>query len=347
MRRPTWLWHARWAPRQGGRAWVGLLLRLAVSGLLLSWVFTRQADLNSAWRQLAGAKVGYVAGGFGLFALGEFLTILKWRLLLASQGVRCRLLFLTRAMLVGEFYSMFLPTSVGGDVVRIALTRTAAGSASVAASAALMQRNSGMGGLLVLALVAASLEPIQLGVFHGPWALLDDLRFWFGGVAVAYASVNAVLMSETVYRWIWSRRARRDRWPRLVDRVLSFSDRFHRSTQQLRSVFPAALGISVATQLLDCGMGWLAAKAIGAEISLSQACIFVPAATLTSLLPVSLNGIGVRELSYVALCQRIGLKAEQGIALSTIHFASLLGLAFLGGLWHIVAPVHQEESKRQ
>lgn len=314
------------------------MLRVGVTVILLVWIFTRQADLVGALRVLGRAVPAYVALGFLLFLIGELITVYKWQLLLKSQGVHCRFFDLTRAMLIGEFYSMFLPSSVGGDVARIALTRAAAGSTSVAASAALMQRNTGMGGLLILALIATSLVEIRFGVFGGAVAAFDNLRTWFAVVAGVYAAINMVLFSERVRTLLWRRLAKPATHLPILARFISFADAFHGATGDMRKVFPVALLLSVLTQFLDCLMGWCAARAIGAPMSVTEACVFVPAATLTALLPLSVNGIGLREVAYLTLTSHAGLSKEQAVALSTIHFACLVGLAVIGGLWHLLSP---------
>jgi uncharacterized protein (TIRG00374 family) len=332
------LGHSGWSlPSRGAVDW-GMLARVAVSVILIVWISTRQADLAGVLRTLKGAHAGFIILGFALFLAGEVLTTIKWRLLLLAMGTRCALRDLLRAMLIGEFYSMFLPTSVGGDIARIALTRSAAGSTSAAASAAIMQRNTGMGGLLVLALAATSLANVRLGVFRGPLALLDEVRTWYALVALAYAAINVILLSERARGVVWGRLRRHSRRGGLLSRLIRFGDSFHGTTAEMRRMFPLALAISVATQFLDCVMAWGAARAIGAPMTLAQACVFVPAASLTALLPLSVNGIGIRELTYVTLTRTAGLAPEQAVAISTIHFACLVGLALIGGLWQFFEP---------
>lgn len=315
-----------------------LLLRVGVSLILLSWVFTNQADLASAWATLRHARLSYVAAGFACFFVGELITVYKWQVLLRALGARCHFLALTRAMLIGEFYSMFLPTSVGGDVARIALTRAAAGGTSLAASAAIMQRNTGMGGLLILALVGTSLVRISLGLFSGPLVILNDLRTWFALLAVCYAAINVVLLSDRVRNALWTRWKSRCQENSFLGRTIAFADNFHAATRNMGGVFALALVISCVTQFLDCLMGWCASRAIGANLSVAEACVFVPAATLTALLPLSINGIGIREVAYVTLTKHAGLSPEQAVALSMIHFACLVMLALCGGIWHLLQP---------
>ncbi|MGB9690904.1 MAG: lysylphosphatidylglycerol synthase transmembrane domain-containing protein [Candidatus Sumerlaeaceae bacterium] len=339
MIKPTkWKRSGAWRFSNHGRMAWQLLLRMAVSAILLTWIFTRQADLAGALRVLQGAMPSFLALGFALFFVGELLTVYKWQILLRTVGVRCGFLDLTRAMLIGEFYSMFLPTSVGGDVCRIALTRSAAGSTSVAASAALMQRNTGMGGLLVLALVATSFVDTRFGLFSGPLAVFDRLITWFALIALVYMAINIVLLSEKARVLLWCRLAKPAAHLPLLGRLIRFADDFHVATRNMRLVFPAALLLSMLTQFLDCLMGWCAGQAISARLSVAQACVFVPAATLIALLPFSVNGIGLREVAYLTLTSQAGLSKEQAVALGTIHFACLVGLALIGGIWQLLSP---------
>jgi|GEM_PF-932339 len=332
--------------RSTRRHW-GFLLRLFASVVLLCFLFTRQADLREALRILKTARFDYLLLGFSAFAVGEFLTVIKWRFLLGPGAKHASLLMLSRAMLVGEFYSVFLPSSVGGDIARIAMTSKIAGSASNATSAALMQRNTGMGALLILAIVAATFQPVKLNAFSGTLMVLDDLRNWFLIIALAYGLINVALLSETVYRLVWKRKMERPVRSGLLRTILDFADRFHFSTHQLRGRFLLALALSLITQFLDCVMGWCAARAIGADISLLHACVFVPTATLAALLPLSLNGIGLREMTYVKVTAAASLTPEQAVAISTIHFACIILLALIGGLWHLLQPTVAEVGTTQ
>ncbi len=328
----------RLSNREKGNVSAGFLVRIAVSVVLLLWIFNSQASLTSVLATLRSAEIRLLILGFALFACGELLTVWKWQYLLRVTGTRCAFVPLMRAMLIGEFYSMFLPTSVGGDVARIVLTRRATGSTSTAASAALMQRNTGMGGLLMLALIATSIENLRLGVFSGALAWLDYVRTWYALITLAYIVVNVLLLSDRVRSTIWPRLKPLGAKSHAMEQLLGFADSFHGVTAGMARAIPLALFISLTTQFLDCIMGWCAGRAIGADISLTQACIFVPAATLTALLPVSLNGIGVRELAYITLLRAAGLSQEQALAISTIHFGCLLGLALIGGAWQLISP---------
>jgi uncharacterized membrane protein YbhN (UPF0104 family) len=147
-----------------------------------------------------------------------------------------------------------------------------------------------------------------------------------------------VLLSDRVRNALWTRWKSRCQENSFLGRTIAFADNFHAATRNMGGVFALALVISCVTQFLDCLMGWCASRAIGANLSVAEACVFVPAATLTALLPLSINGIGIREVAYVTLTKHAGLSPEQAVTLSMIHFACLVMLAVCGGIWHLLQP---------
>jgi hypothetical protein len=77
---------------------------------------------------------------------------------------------------------------------------------------------------------------------------------------------------------------------------------------------------------------------LGLTIPFGNFCVFVPAITLASLAPVTINGLGLRELGYLVLLENTGATAEQAVGISLLHFGYLLSLGFVGGVTHWISP---------
>lgn len=336
----------------------GLLLRAAISLVLLTGVFMLQASLARTLELLANAQWPYLAAGIILAASGEVVTALKLKLLFHSAGHRPGMWEVTRSCFIAMFYNNFLPGSIGGDVARVFLLARSTGGKAVAAAGVFMQRNTGLAGLLVVALVASWLPPVRLALVERMPDWLNYVGVWFLFVAAGYVGVNLVLVSESLYRTVWDRLvpalysapvqgppAPAGIFRRGVDRLLSILRRLHGSVRLFSGGWGIALALSVVTQLVDCTLVMLAGLALGVDLPFRFLSICVPAVILASLLPISLNGVGLRELVYVFLMRRIGVEESTAVAVSLIHFGVHLLLSLGGGLLQWVgapAPVADE-----
>jgi hypothetical protein len=129
----------------------------------------------------------------------------------------------------------------------------------------------------------------------------------------------------------------------LRHKLLHKIQRFHDSLLLFRRGVPVAVGISVVTQLLDCLMVCLIAHSMDIRLPFGLFLVYVPAVAVAALLPVSFNGIGLREAVYVVLMGNAGVSPDQAVGISLVHFAFILGLAGAGGLIHWLQPIRRLE----
>lgn len=339
------------------------LLRIVIAGVLLTLIFSLRANASKTLEVLRHANIPYLVIGLAAAMLGEFLTALKWQRLLSGIGRNLGIGFLYAASLVGAFYNNLLPGSLGGDIAKIVLTAPKSGGKAPAAASIFLQRNTGFAGLLVIANFACWVPPLHLDILPERFALLNMPGVWFAAIALIYVAINFVLLSNSVYRIVWRSLSRnhdpgitndepsRGLWGRLTAALLPKIQRIHDSLLLFRRGLAVAVLISVITQLIDCFMVYSASRALGLAIPFRNFCVFVPAITLASLAPVTLNGLGLRELGYLVLLKNTGATAEQAVGISLLHFGFLLWLGFVGGVIHWISPSlvpeAREESKRE
>ncbi|GIX45052.1 MAG: hypothetical protein KatS3mg130_1460 [Candidatus Sumerlaea sp.] len=160
-------------------------------------------------------------------------------------------------------------------------------------------------------------------------------------IAIAYVAINWVLISERVYMAVWKHlgpdgQAPVTRWQRVGTPLRTL----HHAVRLCKGAWVGALALSVCTQLLDCTMAYLVGCGLGLGLSFTQFCVYVPAVTLAALLPITFNGVGLRESVYLVLMERSGIAKDQAVGLSLVHFAFMLILALAGGIWHVLAPLN-------
>jgi len=137
-------------------------IKCAVTAGLLAWLLGR-VDLRGIGAALADARPAWVGAAFALHFVGLLLSAVRWRLLLRAQGAEAPLRFLAQSLLIGTFFNNFLPSTVGGDLMRARDTAGHAGSGTGALAVVLVERASG---ILVLGFFALA-APLAGALGHG------------------------------------------------------------------------------------------------------------------------------------------------------------------------------------
>src|SRR5262245_34381230 len=137
------------AERRAARRYGLMAAKLAVSVVLLAFLFSR-IDVGSLWASARRASVPWLAAAVGIYLINVLISVWRWRLLLDAQEIELPWRMLLGSFLVAAFFNNFLPSNIGGDVVRIADTAKAAGSKTLATTVVLTDRVIGLIGLVLV-----------------------------------------------------------------------------------------------------------------------------------------------------------------------------------------------------
>lgn len=272
---------------------VSLLLRLAVSAALIAWVLARTPfhEVAAAFRS---ADPRWVLAALALTPFATLASVRRWQLLIRAQGGDATLPFLVRSFFVGVFFNNFLPSTIGGDTVRVLDTaRTGVGRAR-AVAIVFVDRFVGLLTLMSFAVLGALRAPSFF-----TWVM--------GGAAVlALIAVLVFMLPRTVE----TRFALH--WP--------------------GSVLARAFGWSLVLQALVVFNNYFLARALHVPIPLASFFLIVPLALFLMMLPVSINAIGVRENVWAFFLTAFGVAAATGVALAWLGYGLVLLQALVGGI---------------
>jgi uncharacterized membrane protein YbhN (UPF0104 family) len=294
------------AARQHAARWAGPAQVLAgVAGLAL---LARAVDPAAVVRQLSGAHAGWLLAALLTGCLSQLSAALPWALLLPEHpGLRWPLL--TRAFLRASFASQVLPTGVGGDAVRTAEVGRVVGYGGALAALA---------GSRVLGLLAMGLWAAAAGwTLAGDGAALPVSSSAFLGTVLAIGVV--AFGADQVVRRVPLRRAPRRMRQLLEDMATGLRGYRHRPAR-----LAAVLAVSLAGWGLNLASMVLFSRALGATVDWDVFAMVLPLALAVTLLPISVNGLGVREGLLVGLLARAGVGAVTGAAMAV--FVDLQGL---------------------
>lgn len=302
-----------------------LLVRLTGPALLVVviWKLDDKAALWGAAREASWPILGAAV----LLNLPVIhLKIVRWRGLLAARGYRYPLGRTYAAVLSSLSLGMLTPGRVG-DALRIQYVKREIDTPYTEGLAAtLMDRFCD---LYVLAGVAA------LGVVHFASILRSDLTYatW---VAVAIALVAPLSLLAKGPAELFGRVLRR------------FTERWHASLDGLLKGLRALVGeslvyavpLTIVAFAVNYLQGWLIARAIGIDLSYIDVASLLAATSLLGLLPISISGIGVRELFLALVFPALGFLPAQGVAFGLLVFLCINLATILVGFvaWQLAPP---------
>jgi uncharacterized protein (TIRG00374 family) len=305
--------------------WALKIYRLLVSVGLIVFLIHR-LDLGEVANHLRFIAVVPLI----LAALLDFAMIgansLRWSLLLRAKGMHFSQTRLLYFYLVGNFFSAFLPTSVGGDFVRVVGLSTDTDRRADVLASVVVERLLGFFVLLPMGLLAIPLVGRQLV----DWKLM--LTVWLLAGAIFVAAF--VVLQRPVAR----------RLSRVLDPLLGLFGRF-KARERMGSAYEAivtygscrwaisaGLALSVVSRLLWIGGCFLIGRAFSLNLSFAALLLIVPLVELARMIPISISGLGVREAAFVAMLRQFGVEDSLGFAYAVVVYVVFMLLALVGGL---------------
>lgn len=309
---------------RAGRQGLIWAVKVAVSGGLL-YVLLARVDLARLWEIARTASVPWLLAAIGLYFAMVLVSAWRWGLLLDAQHVPVGFGALTSSFLVATFFNNFLPSNIGGDVIRIRDTSRAAGSKTLATTVVLVDRGIGLLGLVLVAALGTTLASLASEAIGpvGPGVLWIALA---GALAVA---APAVLRPDAVARLLRPLRALHQEWvEERVGRLTQALAKFRAAPQALVTCFIGAVLVQAVL------VAFYAAVAHGLDVPVPAAhlAIIVPISFVVQMLPVSVNGFGVREATFALYFREIGLPLEQAIALSFVGAVLIMLFSVSGAM---------------
>lgn len=298
----------------------GAVAKVAVSAVLLT-VLILVADLGKVWGALAGFAWVWVPVILVLIAASVAVSALKWGVLLKAQGQPLGWGRLFGAYSTALFFNNFLPSSIGGDGVRILLVgkqtgNTPAVSASVVVERALATASLGLLGLGA-GLVSSHPHPLALGLL--------------GAVSAAGLVLTGLIVSG------WLPKKIRTGTGKVARFLVEFSD----SAATLRRA-PGALAASFVLSLVFQGFVAWVTGAVAAGLNLPFAglpdVVFITsAASVLAMVPLGLNGYGLREGAFIVLLAPYGVAAAAALTVSVLFALSVSVYSLTGAAYWIGA----------
>ena len=315
-------------PRSIARHYAFVATKLAVSVVLLWWLFAH-IDVGRLWAGARNASLPWLAAALLIYAVNVLASAWRWSLLLEAQDVKVPERSLLGSLLVALFFNNFLPSNIGGDVIRIRDTARPAGGKTAATIVVLTDRVLGLMALVLIAAIGATAIAGIAG--HAP-APIWPSWLWAGLLVAAAASAPAVLAPAGVGRLLQPLTVLHPEWiGNRIDSLTTVLVNFREHPGALASCFAGAVFVQGTIVLFYIAVAY----SLGVTIAPFDLAVIVPISFIVQMLPVSVNGFGVREATFSYYFTRVGLPIESALLVSLVATALIMLFSLTGAAVYI------------
>jgi hypothetical protein len=283
------------------------LLYLALRGINFTAIQTRLSQINLGWIALAVA----------ITVIQIFIGALRWREISELCKAPLTDLQAFRYNMIGAFFNQTLPSSIGGDAVRLWLVNRTGAGWRAATYSILTDRAIG---LIALALIIVASLPWSYGMIADS---KGRLALVFLDFAALSGGLGFLLLGHLPWSWL------RTWWPTkhvhacsVIANDVIFS----------RRSGPKIVVLSLSVHVLAVAIAWCAARSISAPAEFEQVFMLIPPIMLITMMPISIAGWGVREATMMVAFGYAGLAQTDGTVVSILFGAVYFIVGCVGGL---------------
>jgi uncharacterized protein (TIRG00374 family) len=296
------------------------VLKLCI-GLALLSVLIVKADYGAIIAQLSSVNLLWLAAMFVVPHITLYLSTVKWQALLKCHGSRVGIVPLLKFYLIGTFFNNFLPSMIGGDIVRIHQLRQVEPRTELAIASTFLERFIGFGGLVTLL-------PL-VWLYPSVTEELPSVTYVVVGAILAYIALFCLLFSSFD---VLPATAPKNK---ILNRAVSMLRKNQLQIRAYRShvgVLVWSYVLSLAFYLLSGVTMWLTTQAVGASVSLGFMISVQPLVLLVASIPISVNGLGLLESGTVLFLTQAGISLPEAVSVTILLRIRIIFTALLGGL---------------
>jgi uncharacterized protein (TIRG00374 family) len=302
-------------------------LKISVSLGLYAYIFNK-VGVAHLWSTMKQARPAPIVASILVYFVVQSISAYRWYLLLRPLRMRIPFSRILAWYFVGMYSNLFLPSAIGGDVVRVYYLNKHTRNLSGSTTSVFLDRDLGMAALLLIATLASALAGVT---FDGvPLAPI------FGLIAAAFVAANLAIFYKPTYILfhkllkLFRLKKADERTERLFESVNSYKRAWR--------VMAVSMLFSILIQLGGILVNILDGSAIGL-VTLRGAVdylVFIPAIMLIIMVPLSVGGLGWREVSFIVLFKSVGVSEPQAVTLALLWLAVQVVTSLPGGIIYLL-----------
>jgi glycosyltransferase 2 family protein len=299
----------------------GAILRVVLTVAMFVVLVTR-VHFSSLVPRWDVGTVALLLGATGATLVGIALASLRWQRVLSALDLPHRMSKLLPTYLASLFISNFLPTTIGGDVLRVRRISSQNGETPRTFASVVLERLTGWVVLPVITLAALAINPTLLHLPGGSGAA-------HAAVIVSFATLALLggLLCVAGHPRLGGRLASNAGWRRFTGAIHLGLARFRHQPARAAEVLVAGLGY----QLAIVAAAFLAGRALNVGVGWTAFMAFMPVVAIVTVLPFpTVGGLGLREGALVVFLAPLGVSHSHAIALGLMVYAINLLVSLLG-----------------
>jgi uncharacterized protein (TIRG00374 family) len=311
-------------------------IKAIISAALIYYILSK-TNLSEIWVSVKSADPWILLLSFSLHAVGYYASAYRWRVLALAQKMDMPVSYLVESYAVAMFFNNILPTTIGGDAVR-AYDSWRKGFSKLKSIATVgVERFIGLFALVVFAVIAVALtEEINNRVpYLWVWVLITFMLMWFVLQGIFLQQGKAKLLAKIFTLPGFS----------IAGKIVQkFSDAFVNFRGKNKAL-AISIALSLLLQINVIFHYYLISEALGLDVPFIKFWVIIPIALFVQMIPVSINGIGIRENLYVFFLGLYGAPVASAIAFSWIAYGMILLLGLFGGILYVFRKEEKVEMK--
>jgi uncharacterized protein (TIRG00374 family) len=293
-------------------------IKVFVSFALIALIFYK-INFTEWLSIIRSANISGLSVAFLLVVFSIVISALKWQILLNCLNVKVPIQKLTVSYFVGLFFNNFLPTNIGGDVVRIYDVGKYTGKKTEAAASVIVERILAGFALGLTALIAVFISFDRSKSFL--WLIISFLLLCVIFLLLAMNRSILHYLNDKLLPGLFN----------IKERARDVAEAIHKCSIN-KNLVARVLIWSLVFQLVVVLVNYLIFLSLGVRVSLVYCLIFIPLISALSLLPISVNGLGVREGAYIFFFSKVGLNSAQSVSASLVFFVLVVLTSLIGGI---------------
>ncbi len=296
-------------------------VRVLLTAVMLAVLVTRvhPSSLVPRWDV---DTVGWIVGAMVATLAGIAIASLRWQRVLSTLDLPHRISKLLPTYLASLFISNFLPTTIGGDVLRVTRVSSENGETPRTFASVVLERLTGWVVLPLITLAALAINPTLLHLPDG-----DDAARLAVLISVGTLTLLILVLWAAGHPRLGGRLASNAGWKRFTGAIHLGVARFRHQPGRAAEVLLASVGYQLAIVVA----AFLAARALGLGVGWTAFMAFMPVVAIVQVLPFpTVGGLGLREGALVVFLGPLGVSHSLAIALGLMVYAINLSVSLLG-----------------
>jgi len=300
------------------------IIKVSITLALASWLIVLIGKYDLANRLV---EMNYLGAIFGLsiHILAFFVLIMRWQLILRMHS-NIAYRSLIRSYFIGLFSNNFLPSSIGGDIIRSSILFKQGIPVDALLLSSVSDRLIGMIVTLTICLVSLTIYSLE-SIENLP---SSQQMLTIGALAIVLPITGLALIDFCIRKFQWIKNSR------FLYNSLTRIQQLAETFKKKPSIILKAIALSLGSTTLIICCYFILSLSLNIHIEFSLLCFVIPMSFIASAAPVSIGGMGVREGTVIFLLTTLGIPTEEAISLSVAYLCVLLlstlpgGLLFLG-----------------